>query len=51
MKKFFQNFIKNNMQKEQKSENWDNKKVFFPFFEFENNNVNLLYKNFDYSKK
>ena len=30
------NFIKNNMQKEQKSENWDNKKVFFPFFEFEN---------------
>ena len=23
------NFIKNNMQKEQKSENWDNKKVFF----------------------
>ena len=29
-------FIKNNMQKEQKSENWENKKVFFPFFEFEN---------------
>ena len=33
------NFIKNNMQKEQKSENWDNKKVFFPFFEFENKMV------------
>ena len=33
------NFIKTNMQKEQKSENWDNKKVFFPFFEFENKMV------------
>ena len=33
------NFIKKNMQKEQKSENWDNKKVFFPFFEFENKMV------------
>ena len=33
------NFIKNNMQKEKKSENWDNKKVFFPFFEFENKMV------------
>ena len=33
------NFIKNNMQREQKSENWDNKKVFFPFFEFENKMV------------
>ena len=33
------NFIKDNMQKEQKSENWDNKKVFFPFFEFENKMV------------
>ena len=33
------NFIKHNMQKEQKSENWDNKKVFFPFFEFENKMV------------